>query len=73
MTNGSDPNWNITGCGFGYDAKSICEACYSNQAIDVSFTLTDNQNPSLDPTNDIDAFFKSRTTPDLLFNGAVQW
>lgn len=72
MTNGSNPNWNITGCGSGYDGNDICGAYYWNQAIDVSFTLTNNHNPSLDPTADMGQFFGGLTTPDLLFNGAAQ-
>ena len=63
MTNGSDPNWNITGCGSGYDANSLCGAFYFNQAIDVSFTLTNNQNPSLDPTNDMTIFLRKPDHP----------
>ena len=72
MTNGSSPNWGIPGCGHGYDDHSVCGAYYWNAAIDVSFTLTSNQNPSLDPTSDLQAFFGNWTTPDLLFNGAAQ-
>ena len=72
MTNGSDPNWKIPSCGSGYDGNSVCGAYYWNQAIDVSFTLTNNQNPSLDPTTDMKSFFANWTTPDLLFNGAAQ-
>lgn len=72
MTNGSDPNWNIPGCGSGYDADSVCGGYYWDQATDVSFTLTSNQNPSLDPTSDMQSFFGNWSTPDLLFNGAAQ-
>ena len=72
VNNGSDPNWQLPGCGTGYDGNGLCGAYYFNQAIDVSFTLTSNQNPSLDPTPDLQAFFGNWTTPDLLFNGAAQ-
>ena len=72
MTNGSDPNWKIPGCGSGYDGHGVCGAYYWNPAIDVTFTLTNNDNPSLDPIGDMQSFFGNRTTPDLLFNGAAQ-
>ena len=70
MTNGSDPSWEIPGCGSGYDGHSVCGAYYWDQAIDVVFTLTSNDNPSLDPTSNVQSFFGNRTTLDLLFHTA---
>ena len=72
VNNGSDPNWAIKGCGNGYDGNSLCGGFYFNKAIDVSFTLTSNQNPTLDPTSYLHSFFGNWTSPDLLFNGAAQ-
>ena len=69
--NGSDPAWPIAGCGNGY-TNDICGAYYFNEAIDVSFTLTNNKDISLDPTSDMTTLFANWTTPDLLFNGAAQ-
>lgn len=72
LTNGSDPSWKIPGCGSGYDGHSVCGAYYWNQAIDVFFTLTSNDNPSLDQTSNMQSIFGNWTTLDLLFNGAAQ-
>lgn len=72
MVNGSSPNWNISGCGSGYDSHDICGAYYWNREKDVSFTLTSYEDASRDPTSDMQAFFGNWTTPDLLFNGAAQ-
>jgi len=68
--NGTDPNWSIPGCGNGY-TNNICGAYYFNQAIGVSFTLTNHKDLSLDPTSDISTLFSTWTTQDLLFNGAA--
>ena len=72
MVNGSSPNWKIPGCGNGYDGHDVCGGYYWNRAIDVTFTLTSNQDISLDPSSYLQAFFGNWTTPDLLFNGAAQ-
>ena len=72
QANGSDPNWSIPGCGTGYSANSICGAYYWNSAIDVSYTLTKNDDLSNDPTADMQQFFANWTNPDALFNGAAQ-
>ena len=69
--NGSG-NWDIPGCGNGYDSSSRCGAYYWNQAIDVTFTLTNNGVLSDDPTAPMNQLFANWTTPDLLFNDAAQ-
>ena len=72
QANKSVAGWNIPGCGTGYDPNSICGAYYFNQAIDVSFSLTNIGDMKQDPTPDLGQFFANWTTPDLLFNGAAQ-
>ncbi len=72
QTNGSDPNWSIPGCGNGYSSDSRCGGYYWNQAIDVSFTLTNNGDLSNDPTDAMNQLFGNWTNPDILFNGAAQ-
>ena len=72
QANGSAAGWDIPNCGKGYDGQSLCGAYYFNQAIDVSFTLTNNGDLSKDPTKVMDQLFANWTTPDQLFNGAAQ-
>ena len=72
QANKSVAGWNIPGCGTGYDPNSMCGAYYWNQAIDVSFSLTNLKTMGRDPSPDLAQFFANWTTLDLLFNGAAQ-
>ena len=65
-------NWRIAGCGGGYDSNSLCGAYYWNKGIDVSFTLTNNADLSLDPTSIMQQIFANWTSATLLFDGAAQ-
>lgn len=71
QANGSG-NWEIAGSGGGYDANSLCGAYYWNKANDVSFTLTNNADLSLDPTGPMRQIFANWASPSLLFDGAAQ-
>ena len=72
QANKSAISWDVPNCGSGYDGMSICGAYYFNNAIGVSFSLTNKGEMSKDPTNDMSQLFANWTTPDLLFNGAAQ-
>ena len=72
VANGTKTTWNITDCGAGYDGKSMCGAYYWNKTMDVSYTLTSTDNMFQDPTPIMQQFFANWTTPQLLFDGALQ-
>lgn len=72
MANGTKTTWNITDCGTGYDGESVCGAYYWNKTIDVSYTLTNTDNMFANPAPIMQQFFANWTTPQLLFDGALQ-
>lgn len=72
MSNKTEINWQVAGCGKGYDENNLCGAYYYNNASARSFTLTNNKDGSKDPTHIMQTIFHNWTTPELLFNGAAQ-
>lgn len=72
MANGTKLTWNIPDCGTGYNQNSICGAYYWNKTIDVSYTLTNTDDMFQNPAPIMQQFFANWTTPQLLFDGALQ-
>ena len=72
MANGTQLTWNITDCGTGYDPNGICGGYYWNKTLDVSYTLTNTDDMFSNPQPIMQQFFANWTTPQLLFDGALQ-
>ena len=72
MANGTKLTWNIPDCGKGYNDKSVCGAYYWNKTADVSYTLTNTDDMFQNPAPIMQQFFGNWTTPELLFDGALQ-